>query len=212
MLPAPRIPVASPRAFTLIELILVMALLTVVMALISPALGGFLRGRGLDSEARRFISLTHYAQARAVSEGIPMRLWIDPVQRRYGLSNEYNFSVSGEDPRAVDYPLGPDLEIEVDPRSWASLNPLILDQSILQNRWAGGQPDSANGSRIVLRFHPDGSIDETSPIGVWLRRQPANSTSSRRGRVEPRDEVHIAQSQTRLRYEVQTNAPFSSGR
>src|SRR5689334_18148384 len=54
------------RAFTLIELILVMALLAIVMAVSAPALSNFMRGRTLDSEARRFVSLTRYGQSRAV--------------------------------------------------------------------------------------------------------------------------------------------------
>src|SRR5437667_3469223 len=62
------------RAFTLIELILVMALLVIVMAVSAPALSNFFRGRTLDSEARCFMSLTRYGQSRAVSEGIPMVL------------------------------------------------------------------------------------------------------------------------------------------
>src|SRR5262249_9004612 len=38
--------------FTLIELILVMALLTVAVSVTAPALSNFFRGRALDSEAR----------------------------------------------------------------------------------------------------------------------------------------------------------------
>src|SRR5438270_8363826 len=65
------------RAFTLVELILVMTLLLIVMCVALPSLKGFFRGRNLDSEARRFLSLARYGQSRAVSEGVPMVLWID---------------------------------------------------------------------------------------------------------------------------------------
>src|SRR5438128_11617175 len=61
-------------AFTLIELILVMALLMIVLAVSAPSLQGFFKGRNLDSEARRILGLTKYGQSRAVSEGIPMLL------------------------------------------------------------------------------------------------------------------------------------------
>src|SRR5437899_9787950 len=73
------------RAFTLIELILVMALLGIVLAVSAPALSNFFRGRTIESEARRFMALTHYAQSRAVSEGIPMSLCIDTRRGIYGL-------------------------------------------------------------------------------------------------------------------------------
>src|SRR6266850_4075427 len=76
------------RAFTLIELILVMALLTILTSLAAPSLSRFFRGRALDSEARQLLSLTHAGQSRAVADGFPMLLWIDAPQRAYGLQEE----------------------------------------------------------------------------------------------------------------------------
>src|SRR5213080_192627 len=58
------------RAFTLIELILVMALLSIVLAVSAPALSSFFRGRNIDAEGRRLVSLIRYGQGRAVSEGV----------------------------------------------------------------------------------------------------------------------------------------------
>jgi len=192
-------------AFTLIELILVMALLVVVMALISPSLGSFMKGRTLTSEVQRFVSLTHFAQARAVNEGIPIRLWVDPELKTYGLASEYTFAQTGTDPHARTYELGPDLTIEVDTRSWASLNG---DRLALQDRWAAGQPASGSGgsrTQVIFRFTPDGFIDETSPLGLWIRHEPPQGQQRGRGQSDPRDEVYVGQTQARLRYAVQTN-------
>src|SRR5436190_5276257 len=50
--------------FTLIELIVVMTLLVAVISIALPSLGGFFRGRTLDSEARRLLSLTRQGQSR----------------------------------------------------------------------------------------------------------------------------------------------------
>src|SRR5688572_7854706 len=47
-------------AFTLVELILVMAMLVIIIAVSAPSLSKFFRGRVLDSEARRLLSLTRY--------------------------------------------------------------------------------------------------------------------------------------------------------
>src|ERR1051325_11002931 len=83
---------SGARAFTLIELILVMAMLLIVLAVSFPSLKGFFRGRDLDSEARRFLSLTRYGQSRAVSEGVPMVLWIDAQQKTYGLRAQTGYA------------------------------------------------------------------------------------------------------------------------
>src|SRR6266436_2034312 len=86
---------ANPRAadgFTLIELMLVLALLLIVIGVAFPSLQHFFRGRNLDSEARRFLSLTRYGQSRAVSEGVPMVLWIDARQNTYGLQAQTGYT------------------------------------------------------------------------------------------------------------------------
>jgi len=76
------------RAFTLIELILVLALLVIITSIAAPSMANFVRGRALDSEARRMIALMHAAQSRAVSEGLPMVLWVDEKQNAYGMQAE----------------------------------------------------------------------------------------------------------------------------
>ena len=75
-------------AFTLIELILVLALLVIITSLAAPAMSRFVRGRALDSEARRLAALMHAGQSRAVSEGAPMMLWVDEKAGSYGLEAE----------------------------------------------------------------------------------------------------------------------------
>ena len=72
-------------AFTLVELLLVLALLVVITSLVAPAMSNFIRARAVDSEARRLFALMHAGQSRAVSEGLPMMLWVDEKQGAYGL-------------------------------------------------------------------------------------------------------------------------------
>src|ERR1700744_926748 len=74
--------------FTLIELILVLALLVIITSIAVPAMSRFIRGRALESESSRLLALMHLAQSRAVSEGIPMMLWIDAPQGEYGVTAE----------------------------------------------------------------------------------------------------------------------------
>src|ERR1035437_9191760 len=99
------------RGFTLIELILVMALLTIVISLTAPKLSRFFHGRTLDSEARRLLALTRSGQSRAVSEGVPMDLWVDAAQGTFGLEAEPSYDTS--DPKAVDFALDSGLQLEV---------------------------------------------------------------------------------------------------
>jgi len=76
------------RAFTLIELILILSLLVVITSLVTPAMSGFIRGRALPAEARRLFALINAGQSRAVSEGMPMVLWINEKENSYGLEAE----------------------------------------------------------------------------------------------------------------------------
>src|ERR1035441_9122537 len=99
------------RGFTLIELILVMALLTIVISLTAPKLSRFFHGRTLDSEARRLLALTRSGQSRAVSEGVPMDLWVDAELGRFGLEAEPSYETS--DSKAVDFTLDGGLQLAV---------------------------------------------------------------------------------------------------
>src|SRR4030095_5231078 len=100
----------ASHGFTLSELVLVMAMLGIVLAVAFPSLTHFFRGRNLDSEARRFLSLTRYGQSRAVSEGVPMVLWIDTRQKSYGLQAQTGYADT--DTNAVQFNLDKDLQVE----------------------------------------------------------------------------------------------------
>jgi len=164
-LPATRDPQAAALAFTLIELILVMALLTVVISLTAPKLSRFFHGRTLDSEARRLLALTRSGQSRAVSEGIPMNLWVDADKGEFGLEAEPSFETS--DPKAVEFALDSGLKIEV-------VRPTATGPALTPHRF--GQASTASTPRVVpargdlpaIRFLPDGSLGETSPQKLHL--------------------------------------------
>lgn len=167
------------RAFTLIELVLVMAILIIVLSVTAPMLTSFFRGRTLDAEARRFLALTHYAQSRAVAEGMPMTLWIDPKQRTYGLEIETGFAES--DDRAADYTLERDLEIEVTP-SRTSTATATRKTMTTQKK----------ANELMIRFTPDGFIGESNPESIIIRQGD-------------KDEVWFGPNRNRLNYEIQTN-------
>ena len=212
--PAPRVPNAcaerSPlgagrwtsapfrRAFTLIELILVMALITIVVSVSLPSLKGFFRGRDLDSEARRFLSLTHYAASRAVAEGVPMELYVDTQQKLYGLRAQAGFLES--DSKAVQYKLPEELSFEVT----APPAKKVSGQDNFTNpdeEFANAEDTSETSNPIkIIRFTSDGFIGDKSPAAVLLRQRTADDAGEGHA-------IAIAQSATRLNYEIRTVQP-----
>ena len=172
--------VIGPRqtaAFTLLELILVMAMLAIVLAVAAPSLSNFFRGRTIDSEARRFVSLTRYGQSRAVSDGVPIVLWIDARQRAYGLEPQSGYPEN--DTKAVELALGKDLNIEA--------------TDIPVQTGANKMEPQLNRNLPSIRFLPDGFMSETSPRSIAFR--------DLRGET-----IWVNQSRNRLNYEIQTNA------
>src|SRR5580700_9493384 len=73
------------KGFTLVELMLVMAVMMIILSIVVPSLKGFFRGRNLDNEAMRFLALTRYGQSRAINEGVPVELWVNTKAGNYGL-------------------------------------------------------------------------------------------------------------------------------
>jgi len=167
------------RAFTLIELILVMALLAIVLAIASPSLSRFFKSRSLDSEARRFMALTRAAQSRAVAEGVPMVLWLQPKERTYGLIADKSFLE--EDPKAEQFTADESLEIE--PRYSADAN-----TASRANQFKNERLDTSGV--FTLRFNPDGFVSASSPEIVVFRQKDDG-------------ELWVAQSRSGLSYEIQ---------
>jgi type II secretion system protein H len=150
---------ATPRrAFTLIELIFVLALLAICAVFVASSMGPFMRGRALNFEARRLLSLTHYAQSRAVAEGVPVLLWVNAAQSTYGLAVQSSFSDPEGDARAVRYTAEASLKLETS----AAPTPQLSEQD--DERL--GLPDE---SLAFIRFTPDGFFDDSGVAKITVR-------------------------------------------
>ena len=66
------------------ELILVMALVTLLLGFVAPTMRNSFKQRSLDQEALRLLSVTEYAREEAVSQGIPTQVWLDQQSGSYG--------------------------------------------------------------------------------------------------------------------------------
>lgn len=172
------------RAFTLVELLVVMALLVTVIAIASPSLAGFVRGRNLDSEARRFMSLTRLGQSRAASEGLPMILWVDSSTRRYGLEADSSFV--DEDSKAVEYALEENLTVEIGAND--SVSSVIASSTLFENTAS----TSKHASQPHIRFEPDGGVSASSPESFRLMERGGGS-------------LWVGLSENRLNYEIRSH-------
>ena len=122
-----------------------MTLLAMAAALVVPRLADFLRGRALDAESLRLLAATHAAAGRAVSEGLPVLLWIDASAQTYGLESEP--AANGRDGRAQAFAV--DARVRLAVEQPAAVTVLLR-----------GMP--------AIRFLPDGGVDEGCPRALRL--------------------------------------------
>src|SRR4051812_48553103 len=95
--------------FTLVELMLVLAILAMMVAFVAPALAKSSRARNLEQEALRFIALTEFARDEAVSQGVSMAIFVETQTQRFGV--EPASATSGVVTRK-DFTLHEDLHFE----------------------------------------------------------------------------------------------------
>src|SRR5438093_10887720 len=74
------------RAFTLLELVLVMVIACLALALVAPSLSAWGHGAQLRDLADQFVSLTRLARSRAVADGLTYRINIDAKSGTYQLT------------------------------------------------------------------------------------------------------------------------------
>ena len=145
----------------MIELILVLALLVIISSLAAPAMANFIRGRALDSESRRMVALMHAGQSRAVSEGLPMVLWVDEKAGCLWLQAE----TTGQTGDAKAEVLSLDSTLQI----------AVLNTGL-------GTPTTFN-NLPAIRFLADGTVDENSPQTLQL----TDSAGIKRWLIETRN-------------------------
>jgi type II secretion system protein H len=107
------------RAFTLIELLMVMMIITIMVAVVAPKLSGFAMGRKASDEARTLVSLARYAQTEAISEGRVYRLNVDPAGRQFWLTAEQDGQFQppqNEYGEKYDLPDGVSMDTDITPK------------------------------------------------------------------------------------------------
>lgn len=145
--------------FTLVELILVMALLATLLAFSAPTLSRSFHNRHLRDEGTRFVALTEYARDEAVSQGVPMVVWIDPQAGRFGVQPKTGYD--GNDARRREYPLNADVRVEVASKSGTGGGNQVIEAVELSPE---GTPTvaSTESVRLVDRFNAVLTIARTA--------------------------------------------------
>jgi len=179
-------------AFTLMELILVMTIMLVIVGMVFPSLKGFFRGRNLDNEALRFLALTRYGQSRAVNEGVPVELWVNPRAGTYGLAAMSGYTETKTN--ALDYALDSTVQISL------SAPAKVLVHS---NYWS--QTTAQMGALTKIRFQPDGFISDASPQNIYLRQVAPGQGTPSQGALS---QVWIAEAPTHLEYDIKPSQPY----
>jgi prepilin-type N-terminal cleavage/methylation domain-containing protein len=190
---------ASPRTgFSLLELLLAMAVLVIMIGVSAPTLANFFHGRALDYEARQFLALTRQGQSRAACEGVPMELWVDAEQRKYGLQEESSYSKTSADdtdPKALEFELNRDVQIEVPNLPISKPTSTVMRNSSTPTSTASVAPVVSKHANLPrIRFLPDGSLGETSPQRLHLSDRDGGSR-------------WVVLARNRLNYEIQTAEP-----
>ena len=150
---------AAGRGFTLVELILVMALLVVFMAIIVPNVTHSLRQRNLEQEAARLLALTEYGRDEAASQGVPMDVWIDPDNKLFGVEPKAGYI--GSTVRAKSFQLNAEMHFD----------PVSGGVTVRPGTGAGTktpQGQAAHGGITAAEFAPDGTLDPTSVVSVRI--------------------------------------------
>ena len=82
------------RGVSLLEMLLVIALLAAVSVLAATALSGGFRGIQLRSTAKDIASQLRYTRTQAIATGKPQRFTIDPRDHRWSAPNDRNGDIA----------------------------------------------------------------------------------------------------------------------
>jgi len=159
--------------------------MVIVISVAAPNFKEFLKGRNLENEAQQFLSMTRYGASRAVAEGLPVDLWINVKQNKYGMAAAGGYTESKTN--VWNFTLDENVTVTV------SQPPGVL--TTVSNWWT---PSTARrGAMPVLRFQPDGFISDTSPRTIKFSQG-----------TDP--EIWIVENAQHTRYELSLNHAKSS--
>jgi prepilin-type N-terminal cleavage/methylation domain-containing protein len=142
------------QAFTLIELIIVMVVLAVLLALVAPSLTSSFRGRNLEQAGAQVLAVTEYGRDEAISQGVPVDVWINPANGQFGIAVKAGFP--GDPARLKHYALQPELRFD------AAASPGGAGTATASNGGIATPPVATGQGVTVAEFQADGTLDSSS--------------------------------------------------
>lgn len=138
----------SPRTyhnagFTLMELMVVMTLLAIMTAAVTPVFRGTLTGVRAEDEARDLVAMLEYAQARAITDAVEYRVYLAPTLNSYWLER-----ATMRNGRAI---------------SFSVVNDTVVQRINLPENAQLAQPRARRQGKDALyyiAFYPNGMCDE----------------------------------------------------
>ncbi|MCE5228399.1 prepilin-type N-terminal cleavage/methylation domain-containing protein [bacterium] len=145
----------TTNGVTLIELILVMAVLATMLAVAAPAMGRFFAGRRMVEESRRVYALVRYARNAAIERSARAEMWIEPETGKYGLDLT---AVAGQEEAAqpIEWQLDDKLHFDID------------SDAVVEN------------GRVTILFLPDGTTDEAAASRIGIREEDGQGLDVRK--------------------------------
>ena len=156
-------PAIRPKAFTLIEVMMVVAVMGLILAVGIPSLYHMMRKEGMRKALNDVIEVCGNARARAILSGTTVEVMFYPLEKRFQISGGGNAPAGGEEGPAGT-PASPS-----GPLSSGQLDEDIMIEMLDVNLWEYNQSES-----VRVRFFPNGRSDEMTLIlrsgkGEWRK-------------------------------------------
>jgi prepilin-type N-terminal cleavage/methylation domain-containing protein len=190
------------RAFTLMELILVMVIIAILAAVVVPSLTNFRIGRANANTATQIIGLSRFARMQSISEGRIYRMVIDPDKGTYQLKVEDDGGAfapaSGDYGEQYSVDSGVKMQLEIDQSANTQMElPVNVEQDAVQAPLAVADPtvQTPNTLMVNRRDGKDGKYVEFEPSGrtdtVKIVLTDRLGASVRVGCTNPTDVFHV---------------------
>jgi type II secretion system protein H len=149
----------QPTGFTLVELMVVLALIGVMTAMIVPEMRGTYSDAVLRAGCRELVSVCSIASSRAVSFNQPHRVRVNAARRTFRVERRIGRQRPGSDAEFVPVHEVPGCEGRLDERITVRLRLSARDPAAEAGESGVGEGADAAGGVEDVMFYPDGTAD-----------------------------------------------------